>query len=111
MIHYAAGLFAFFSLSLVLFADPPGSSKTSPIAGVCLEKVPEPLYAQVPVLRGGQGLLVEKVLPNTVMARAGIQRYDVIVSYGGVLLKDSDHFARLLLAAGDKIPLALVRSG
>jgi membrane-associated protease RseP (regulator of RpoE activity) len=97
-----------------------GGAKTPPekslaVAGAQVDCVPELLYQHLKVanLKPGQGLVVQYVLPGSPAARAGLRRYDILLSFGGTTIRDSDHFLRLVEAvgAGEKVPVALVRNG
>ncbi len=107
------------TLVLLLLGEaslPAGPSKTtakdpSPVEGLVFRKVPGVLYAQVPKLPAGQGLLIEKILPGSLGERVGLRHHDILLSMGGIVLKDPDHFARLLVALGDHSKLTLLRGG
>src|SRR5712691_11572825 len=108
MTRIALALVGFFGLVPVGFAQD-GTSHGSGLAVakvqvLCLvvEKVPEALYAHLPSLRSGQGILVTQVLAGFPGAEAGIQRHDILVSLSGTPIQDIEHFSRLLTALGNQ---------
>jgi hypothetical protein len=101
-------------LVLTLAAVPPLSAqapKQNSVAGLDLVKVPESLYAHLAKLPAGQGILIEKVAADSLGERVGFKRHDILVTMGGVELKDADHFARLLVALGDNTKVSILRGG
>ncbi len=80
-------------------------------SGLILNKVPESLYAHVPNLPAGQGLLVEKVQPDSAAGKAGVKRHDILLSLAGVQLKNIEQFTTLYLAEREQSPLKVLRSG
>lgn len=69
------------------------------------------LRAQL-ALPEGQGLLVERVMPDSPAAKAGLQQYDVLVAAGGKPLgKIQDLVEAVEAAKGKKLSLELLRGG
>jgi membrane-associated protease RseP (regulator of RpoE activity) len=105
----ASVLLTLIALSPALSGDPP---KEATIAGMSLAKVPPLLYAQFPKkLTKDQGLHVEKVAPDSLGKKMGFEPHDIILSMGGVELKDAGQFARLLVALGDNTKVSILREG
>src|SRR5262245_49646482 len=102
------------TLALVLLGLPLShalADSPAPILGLDLGKIPEALYAQLPKVPSGHGLLVEKVAVGSAGERLGIRRYDILLSVDGADLKDAEHFARMLFAVGKGSKLTLLRAG
>src|SRR5689334_2113578 len=105
----ASVLLIFVVSTPVLPGEPP---KESTIAGLSRAKVPPSFYAQFPKkLTKDQGLLVEKVAPDSLGKKMGFEAHDIIISMGGVELKDAGQFARLLVALGDNTKVSILREG
>jgi len=93
-----------FMLSAVRADGPPAR-----LEGLSLGKVPEAVYAQVPNLPAGKGILVMAVAPGSAAANAGLKQYDVLVSLGG---RSVDQVEPLTLSAStNQVPIILFRSG
>lgn len=92
-----------------VWADPPPAATS--VIGVKLQPVPKALYAHVQKLPKGQGLLVDDVTKASLGERVGLKPHDILLSLGGIPLKDADHFARLLFALADNTTVTLVRRG
>ncbi len=99
---------------------PASASQSAPpttllAAGAQIAAVPELLYhhLQLPNLKPGQGVVVRHVTPGSPAARAGLRRYDVLLSFAGTPIRDGAHLVRLVGAAlpDAKTPVLLVRSG
>jgi membrane-associated protease RseP (regulator of RpoE activity) len=90
-----------------------GDTEKGTYLGVLFSAVPQPLYAQVPTLRRDYGVVVNFVLPDSPAAKAGLQRYDILLEYDNTPIKDCDQFAELIRA--DKpdrsIKLSYLRGG
>jgi hypothetical protein len=106
-----------FPLLLTFFLFVPCTLAQSPnsaaIPGLKLGKVPDVLYAQVPNIPSGKGLLVLKVESDSLAAQLGLAQYDILLSLSGNSLNDADQFYRLA-ATGAQVPkmnLRLVRGG
>jgi membrane-associated protease RseP (regulator of RpoE activity) len=91
---------------------PPAAEKGTYL-GVLWDVVPEVLYNHLPQLPRERGVLVTHVLPDSPAARAGLRRHDILLQYGDEKIRDSTHFARLIVAdkPDRKVKLLLVRSG
>ncbi|MFN8588536.1 MAG: PDZ domain-containing protein [Candidatus Eisenbacteria bacterium] len=64
-------------------------------------------------LRGADGVLVSRVMPDSPASRAGLRKGDVIVSFGGRNVASPDRLVELVGDAhdGDSVPLIVVRDG
>jgi hypothetical protein len=103
-------LLAFFLFLPCTYAQTP---KAPAIPGLKLGKVPDVLYAQVPNIPSGKGLVVLKVEPDSLAAQLGLAQYDILVSLSGNSLNDAEQFYRLA-TTGTQLPkmnLRLVRGG
>src|SRR5262245_61282390 len=89
-----------------VFADPP-----SEVVGLSLTPIPEAVYAQLPRLTAGQGLLIDKVATGSPAERFGLRRHDIILSLNGAALNDADQFTRLLYAQAENAKLGVLRGG
>jgi PDZ domain len=80
--------------------------------GVYAEDVPEALAAQLD-LKGGQGLLVNYVAPDSPAARAGLRKNDVLVELDGQILVAPVQLRKLvqMRADGDTVKLTFYRGG
>ena len=89
-----------------------GSSKCI-IPGLQVGSVPEALYAHLPQLKSGEGLVVEQVTAKSPAAQLSFARHDILLSYDGQALRDVDQFNRSILAVRkeQKAPLVLLRGG
>ncbi len=94
--------------------DKPKPS-APPAFGLKLAAVPEVVYAQVPNLRLGRGLLVLQVTPDSPADRAGLSRYDILLSCDDIELHRSDQLDPGILAEKHKdaapLRLRVLRSG
>ena len=83
------------------------------IPGLKLGKVPDVLYAQVPGIPSGKGLLVLKVEPDSPAAKVGLTQYDILLSLSGNSLTDAEQFYRLAETSTQarKSSLRLLRGG
>jgi hypothetical protein len=92
-------------------SSPPQSKEALP--GIQLMAVPDILYAQVPQLPPGHGLVVEHVANTAPPNLAVLKRHDVLVSYDGKPLSAVDQLQRLVLAAKpkQKVSLVILRGG
>jgi hypothetical protein len=96
-------------------SDTP-APKTTPVPqllGASFTAVPEVLYAQVPALPKGKGLLIEAIAKDSVAAKIGLHRFDVVVSYGNASVQDVKQLAGLLWATppGQKATFVILRAG
>ena len=82
--------------------------------GVMVRTVPPALAAQLPAtVPQGQGVLVVRVQPGSPAAAAGLQPYDILLSYDDQKLFSADQLAALVAAdqPGRSVRLKLVRGG
>jgi membrane-associated protease RseP (regulator of RpoE activity) len=91
----------------------PGNVKKEPFLGLHFATVPEVLYAQLPTLTRGIGIVVEQVKSKSPAAQAGLKRSDILLSYAGKQIKDSEQFAKLVRSdkADHKTTLVVLRHG
>ncbi len=80
--------------------------------GVSTEEAPEALISQL-ALESGEGLVVIYVAADSPAAKAGIEKYDVLVELGDQLLVHPAQLRKLIQAKkeGDGIQLSLYRRG
>lgn len=95
------------------WADPPAESAALTVGGARLGPVPELLYAHLPALPPGQGVVVETLAKDSLLARAGLRPNDVLLTCDGVRLRDGKQFADLLAEAkpGESHRLVMLRGG
>lgn len=95
--------------------DAPKGKPVPPTFGLKLANVPDVVYAQVPNLRQGRGLLVLQVTPDSPADRAGLSRYDILLSCDGNELLKPDQLDLRVLADQYKdtapVRLRVLRSG
>jgi membrane-associated protease RseP (regulator of RpoE activity) len=91
---------------------PPDEEKGTYL-GVLISPIPEAVYAQLPDLPRGQGVMVNHVLPDSPAAVAGLRRYDLLLEYDGEKIGDGEQFARLIRAGkpDQKVKLGVLRGG
>src|SRR5271167_465699 len=108
------------ALVALTLADSPARMQTLPaqqfqegLPGIQLAAVPDILYAQMPQLPPGRGLVVELVGQTAPPNLAVLKRHDVLVSYDGKLLSAVDQLQRLVLTSKpkQKVPLVVIRGG
>jgi hypothetical protein len=87
--------------------------KAAAIPGLKLGAVPDVLYAQIPSIPAGKGLLVLKVEPDSLAAQAGLAQHDILLSLSGNSLTTAEQFYRLaeMGAQAPKMNLRVVRGG
>jgi hypothetical protein len=98
-----------------LFAQQPGVAKKGddgPL-GARLTAVPDVLYAHLPELQRGQGLLVESVKSGSRAAEIGLKPHDIVVMVGTMPVKSGEELQSKLgaLPAGEREVLRLIRGG
>jgi membrane-associated protease RseP (regulator of RpoE activity) len=93
--------------------ETASSSKATILPGLSVVRVPDVLYAQVPQLQPGQGLIVDEIASGSLAAQFDLKRLDVLLSYDGQPVRDRDQFNKLVLATklDQKAPLVLLRGG
>lgn len=82
--------------------------------GVLLGPVPAVLRSQLSdVLPAGQGVMVREVVEDSPAAKAGLQPYDILLSYGDQKLFSAEQLSQLVHAdsAGQTVTMNLVRNG
>jgi membrane-associated protease RseP (regulator of RpoE activity) len=82
--------------------------------GVTIERLPEPVRAQLPeAIPREQGLLVEQVIQDSPAARAGLQPFDILLRYNDQKLFSPEQLTRLVGSdnAGQPVKLTVVRGG
>lgn len=80
--------------------------------GLSTADVPEALAAQLE-LKPGEGLVVDFVAPDSPAAKAGLEKFDVIVELNDQMLVDPAQLRKLvqMQKAGDSIKVTLFRGG
>lgn len=98
------------NLKAEIFDAPAGAARAW--IGLELAPVPEALGAHLKV-PAGEGALVERVLPDSPAARAGIQQHDVIVKAREEVIPSPEALSQLIAGSqpGDKIAISLLRAG
>ena len=97
-------------IDLALIADPPAEPSEYWLGIECLP-VPGALRAQLS-LPEKQGLLVEGIAPNSPAAKAGIERYDILLRAGDKPLTEPRELVEAVQAAKDaKLAIELIRGG
>src|SRR5947209_6972352 len=94
-------------------ADDPATAAASSLEGAKLGKVPEAVYAQVPSLPAGKGVLVLEVTPGSAAAKAGLKQYDVLLSLDeNALPADSELRGSITFThSAKRAPVVLFRAG
>ncbi len=95
---------------------PPAQMKTSGAAylGVAIDTLPPAVAKQLPAdVANGEGVIVMNVAPDSPAAKAGIQPYDILVSYGDQKLYSPEQLTKLVRndQAGKRVPIKVVRAG
>jgi len=88
--------------------------QAAPTFGLKLASVPDVVYAQVPALREGRGLLVLQVVPDSPADRAGLSRHDILLSCDDDELHKPEQLDLRILAEQHKhspLRLRVLRSG
>jgi hypothetical protein len=100
-------------LSAVSAGDPPAfGTVRAPLEGVKVGKVPAALYAHVPKLPAGKGILVLEVASGSSAAQAGLKQYDVLLAFGDKRLESIDSGSGVTLPVSTKtVPVVLFRAG
>jgi membrane-associated protease RseP (regulator of RpoE activity) len=112
-----------FALLLLVWSAFPGlgftqqtgapAFKEGAVPGLKLAAVPDALYAHLPTLDRGQGLLVDGIKPGSRAAELGLKPFDVIVAVGSSPVKSGDGLQKKLasLSAGEREVLRIIRGG
>lgn len=80
--------------------------------GVPVQAIDEALRAHLPDLPAGQGLIATEVKPDSPAAKAGLQPSDILLSFGGKPLADTETLIAQIQATGGKpTPFEIVRAG
>jgi hypothetical protein len=107
-----AGALAQLGAQTATVLAPPEADKGL-MEGVRLSPVPEILYAQVPALHRGQGVVVEELPEESALARQGVRKHDILLTLDKVPIRDGKHLSQMLTdgkAAGPR-QLSLLRRG
>ncbi len=97
-----------------LLAQPvPAAPRGDAALGLRVAPVPEALYAHVPDLPSGQGLLVEAIQPGSRAADLGLKRFDILLSVGTAPVKSGVELQDRLgtLAPGEREVVQIIRGG
>ena len=80
--------------------------------GIATAPMPEMLASQLKI-SSKRGILIHRVLPNSPGAKAGLQRFDIILKVNGENLLSSIPLANVveLFKAGDEVNLQIIRQG
>jgi C-terminal processing protease CtpA/Prc len=111
-----------FALSLIVFlggpaagliAQQPGPPPDAAGLGLKVTAVPEALYAHLPALEQGKGVLVRAIDPGSRAATLGLKTYDIVLAVGTTPVHNGqDLRARLVsLPPGEREVLQIVRGG
>ncbi|MBI3409445.1 MAG: PDZ domain-containing protein [Planctomycetes bacterium] len=81
--------------------------------GLKLAPVPEALYAQMPELPNGKGILIDKIDSEHAAFRGGLRRHDIVTRAAGKPVQDSTELLHNLgrVQAGQILELTLFRAG
>jgi C-terminal processing protease CtpA/Prc len=81
--------------------------------GIKLAAVPDALYAHLPTLERGQGLLVETIKPGSRAAELGLKAFDIVLSVGTSPVRSGEdlHGKLSTLQPGEREVLQIVRGG
>ncbi len=109
------------ALGLVIACGWPGVSAQAPLpakkteasVGLRLLTPPDVLYAQLPNLPRGVGLVVEKIGPESSSPRTGLRRNDIVLSCDGRSVKSAEQLIGIVRAsrADRNAPLVVLRGG
>ncbi len=69
--------------------------------GATVEPTPELLVAQLPIDEG-EGILLQYIVPDSPAAKAGLQRFDVVVKIDGAPIANALDVAKIVDKTGDK---------
>lgn len=69
--------------------------------GATVEPTPELLVAQLPI-NEGERILLQYIAPDSPAAKAGLQRFDVVVKIDGAPIADASDVAKIVDKTGDK---------
>ncbi len=69
--------------------------------GATVEPTPELLVAQLPI-NEGEGILLQYIVPDSPAAKAGLQRFDVVVKIDGAPIANALDVAKIVDKTGDK---------
>lgn len=93
---------------------PAMVQSTGGYLGVMLGPVPDSVRTQLgDVLPAGQGVMIQDVVEGSPAAEAGLQPYDILLSYGDQKLFSAEQLSQLVHADGANrgVTLRLVRNG
>ena len=82
--------------------------------GVSLTPIPQALSVQLSsLIPQGQGIMVQSVVPNSPATKAGLQDFDILLSFNHQKLFSSQQLANLVSASkpGEEVKLSIVRNG
>jgi hypothetical protein len=88
--------------------------RVQPTLGLYVKPLPPPLASQLPDgVAIGQGLLVAQLVPDSPAAEAGVEQYDVLLTYGDQKLFSPQQLIKLVLAdkPGNSVALTLLHRG
>jgi len=108
-------LFLILALAVIptagLLAQQPAPARDE--LGLKLVAVPEALYAHLPALEHGQGLLVETLKPGSRAAEFGLKPHDIVLAVGTTPVKSADELGRKVrgLPPGEREVLQIIRGG
>ncbi len=95
-------------------ASPIVAPTTAGYLGVMLGPVPDALRTQLrDSVPAGQGVMIRRVVDGSPAAKAGLQPYDILLSYGDQKLFSAEQLSQLVHADGANrtVTLKLVRQG
>ena len=69
--------------------------------GATVEPTPELLVAQLPI-NEGEGILLQYIVPDSPAAKAGLQRFDVVVKIDGAPIANASDVAKIVDKTGGK---------
>lgn len=94
-----------------LLAQPLPSARDD--LGLKLVTVPDALYAHLPALERGQGLLIERLKPGSRAAELGLKPHDIVLAVGTTPVKNAEELRVKVrsLPPGEREVLQIIRGG
>ena len=92
-------LLALTALPRIGLAQQTGTpARNDAVLGLKLTAVPDALYAHLPTLEHGQGMLVDTIKTGSRAAELGLKPFDIVVAVGNSPVKSGDELQGKLAA-------------